>query len=130
MASVFITGTDTNVGKTFCAVALLQQMNMKGYKTFGLKPVAFVCILNDKAQLVNEDALAIQKAASIKRDYQIVNPSHFKNPLPHILQLKKRVFLFPLAALLTQLHVQFNKKRISISLKVLGGGQYQLIITN
>ncbi len=94
MASVFITGTDTNVGKTFCAVALLQQMNMEGYKTFGLKPVASGCFLNDKAQLVNEDALAIQKAASIKRDYQIVNPISFQEPIaPHIAAKKAGVSL-------------------------------------
>ncbi|MBX9586147.1 MAG: dethiobiotin synthase [Gammaproteobacteria bacterium] len=85
MANVFITGTDTNVGKTFCTVALLHQLNMKGYKTFGLKPVASGCFLNEEGQLVNEDALAIQKAASIKRGYQIINPISFQEPIaPHI----------------------------------------------
>lgn len=94
MANVFITGTDTNVGKTFCTVALLHQLKMKGYKTFGLKPVASGCFLNEEGQLVNEDALAIQKAASIKRDYQIINPISFQEPIaPHIAAKKMGVYL-------------------------------------
>ena len=36
----FITGTDTEVGKTFATVALLQTANKQGLKTLALKPVA------------------------------------------------------------------------------------------
>lgn len=94
MPNIFITGTDTNVGKTFFTVALFHQMNMKGYKTFGIKPVASGCFLNEEGRLVNVDALAIQKAASIKKDYQIINPISFHEPIaPHIAAKKMGLYL-------------------------------------
>lgn len=85
MNSVFITGTDTGVGKTHVAASLIQQYNNEGYQTFGIKPIASGCSLNAEGQLVNDDALILQKMASIKRPYNIVNPLAFKEPIaPHL----------------------------------------------
>ncbi len=78
--SIFITGTDTDVGKTSFAVALLNNLNAQGYKTFGIKPIASGCT-TEQGILVNSDALALQAAASIKREYQTVNPIAFEPPL-------------------------------------------------
>lgn len=80
----FITGTDTGIGKTYVSVALLRKFSNEGLSTFGMKPVASGCQqINGK--LYNEDALAFQKASSIKKDYKYVNPLAFEPPIaPHI----------------------------------------------
>ena len=83
--TIFITGTDTDVGKTFVSCLILRAINSLGLKTFGLKPIASGCEENNVGELVNQDALLLQCNASIKKTYEIVNPISFKNPIaPHI----------------------------------------------
>ncbi len=76
MRKIFITGTDTNIGKTYVSTRLLQKFNQQGLKTIGLKPVATGCIDG-----YNQDALLLQHHASIKLDYQLVNPFAFTPPI-------------------------------------------------
>ncbi|MBW5803098.1 dethiobiotin synthase [Coxiella endosymbiont of Ornithodoros amblus] len=80
----FITGTDTGVGKTYVSTLLLHQFNNKSFSTFGIKPIASGCCrINNK--LYNDDALALQKAASIKTTYEHVNLISLESPVaPHI----------------------------------------------
>jgi dethiobiotin synthetase len=82
--NIFITGTDTGVGKTYVSEKLLQQYKNQGLKTIGLKPIASGCeTINGK--LYNQDALILQNAATIKLDYDLVNPFAFEPPIaPHI----------------------------------------------
>jgi dethiobiotin synthetase len=77
----FITGTDTGIGKTVVAAGLLELLNAIEYKTGAMKPVAAGC---DKNQH-NEDALLLQKTASISLPYEIINPYAFMPPIaPHL----------------------------------------------
>ncbi len=81
---IFVTGTDTGIGKTTVAVRLLQHYNHLGHSTVGVKPVASGCE-KTSAGLRNEDALLLQAAASIKLPYEQVNPIAFAPPIaPHI----------------------------------------------
>lgn len=81
----FITGTDTNVGKTWATVALMRYFKGKGKSVIGLKPVASGCIANKDGWLVNEDALLLQENATVRLDYRSVNPYAFALPVsPHI----------------------------------------------
>lgn len=85
MNAIFITGTDTGVGKTYISTALLRQFNATGYTTFGIKPIATGCKKNDAGNLVNDDALALMAASSVTKDYNIVNPLAFPEPIaPHL----------------------------------------------
>jgi dethiobiotin synthetase len=80
----FITGTDTNVGKTWATVALMRYFKSQGKSVIGMKPVASGCNLKD-GLLVNDDALLLQENASIKLDYSLINPYAFELPVsPHI----------------------------------------------
>jgi len=80
----FITGTDTAVGKTLVANALIKLANDRGLSTRGLKPVAAGCYLRDGLQ-VNEDAWDLMHIASVKSDYKTVNPAALREPMaPHI----------------------------------------------
>lgn len=80
----FITGTDTNVGKTWVTVALMRYFKAKGKSVVGLKPVASGCYAKN-SKLYNDDALLLQANASFKLDYDLVNPYAFELPVsPHI----------------------------------------------
>ena len=80
----FVTGTDTEVGKTFFSVGLLKALQAKDKRTAAYKPVAAGC--NKTSQgWQNEDALALQQASSIALDYNEVNPIALAEPIaPHI----------------------------------------------
>ena len=80
----FVTGTDTEVGKTFVTEALLILLNKKGLLTAGYKPIAAGCDLTAQG-LRNQDALALQKHSSIDLSYDEVNPIAFEAPIsPHL----------------------------------------------
>jgi len=80
----FITGTDTNAGKTWATLALLRYFGNRGKSTIGMKPVASGCFLQN-GKLFNDDALLIQQHASVKAAYDLVNPYAFAEPVsPHI----------------------------------------------
>ncbi len=81
----FITGTDTEVGKTFVSCLLLDAFNAKQYKTFGMKPIASGCEADASGTLKNRDALLLQQHASLKKNYQTVNPIALEAAIaPHI----------------------------------------------
>ncbi|AHG60092.1 dethiobiotin synthase [Buchnera aphidicola] len=87
----FITGTDTNVGKTFVSSILLQKATAAGYQTAGYKPVSSGC-KKEIYSLMNNDAMILKKNSSIKLSNQEVNPISFlESAPPHILsQLQKK----------------------------------------
>lgn len=80
----FVTGTDTEVGKTVASCALLQAANRAGYRTAGYKPVASGSEMTEKG-LRNSDALALQQNSGVTLTYAEVNPYTFAEPTsPHI----------------------------------------------
>ena len=80
----FITGTDTNVGKTHVACRLINDYVAQGYKVIGMKPVAAGCELVDGAW-VNEDVLKLEAASNVKAPRSLTNPYSFKEAIaPHI----------------------------------------------
>jgi dethiobiotin synthetase len=94
----FITGTDTNVGKTWATIALMRYFKSRGESVVGMKPVASGCLMQD-GQLKNEDALLIQENASLPVDYDLINPYAYELPVsPHIAGAKNPVELDRVAA--------------------------------
>ncbi len=69
----FITGTDTGVGKTSVAVALLQAAEKRGLSTAAAKPVAAGCEAGADG-LRNDDALLLQQASTTALSYEQINP--------------------------------------------------------
>lgn len=84
--TVFITGTDTEIGKTFVSTLILKAYNAKNLTTFAMKPIASGAKKDPATgKLYNADALALQAHASIKRPYDVINPIVFSAPIaPHI----------------------------------------------
>ena len=84
MPKLFITGTDTGVGKTRIATALCQAFAAAGHRVAAMKPVASGC-LKTAAGLRNDDALALQAAMTVRAAYAEVNPYAFEPAIaPHI----------------------------------------------
>lgn len=80
----FVTGTDTEVGKTVISVGLINQLQQQGLRVVAMKPVASGCEMTAQG-LRNEDALALQAAADIKVTYEQMNPYAFAPAIaPHI----------------------------------------------
>lgn len=84
MKKFFITGTDTDVGKTHVGQILMVGFRQLGLKTLGYKPISAGCERQNGA-LVNDDALQYQTNASVKLPLSEVNPIAFEPPIaPHI----------------------------------------------
>lgn len=80
----FITGTDTEIGKTVVAGALIRQLVEKGYRVAAMKPVASGCAVTGNG-LRNDDALELIAAANVDLPYERVNPYAFEPAIaPHI----------------------------------------------
>ena len=83
-AAYFITGTDTDAGKTTVAAGLLHAARLSGLSTAAGKPVASGCIVTPQG-LRNSDALALQAECSITLSYDEVNPVAFEPAIaPHL----------------------------------------------
>ena len=84
MAGYFITGTDTGVGKTRVATALVHALKAGGRTAAGMKPVASGCRRTAEG-LRNEDAEQLIAASSIKLAYEEVNPYAYAPAIsPHL----------------------------------------------
>lgn len=88
---IFITGTDTNIGKTIISRIMLIKASKKGFLTAGYKPVATGCI-KTKNGLRNEDALFLIKDSIIKFPYKNINPFpfYYSQP-PNILSKQQKI---------------------------------------
>lgn len=84
MKPLFVTGTDTGVGKTVVAAALMHALGARRLRIAGMKPVASGCRAMPEG-LRNDDALALQRQASVRTRYIDVNPCAFAPAIaPHL----------------------------------------------
>lgn len=83
--SYFVIGTDTNVGKTYVASALVRHFAAKGYSTIGMKPIASGCMRNGNGVLLNDDVSALAAASNVPASLDLINPYRFEPAIaPHI----------------------------------------------
>lgn len=81
---VFITGTDTGVGKTLIAAALLRALAIRGVRAVGMKPVAAGCAPTAHG-LRNEDVTALAGASNVEAPIDLINPYRFEPAIaPHL----------------------------------------------
>jgi dethiobiotin synthetase len=81
---LFVTGTDTGVGKTTITLGLMQALQARGQTVTAMKPVASGCT-STPSGLVSDDALRLQASSSVDVCYERVNPYAFEPPIaPHL----------------------------------------------
>lgn len=84
MQHYFITGTDTEVGKTYSTSLLARALARQGQQVACFKPVAAGAEMID-GELRNDDATQLQAASNLPLTYRQVNPFCFEPPIaPHI----------------------------------------------
>jgi dethiobiotin synthetase len=82
--SLFVTGTDTGVGKTLVSGALLHALAKRHLRVVGMKPVAAGTVPMDGVQ-ANEDVLALRAASTCRVPPELDNPVLLADPVsPHI----------------------------------------------
>ncbi|MEO8442666.1 MAG: dethiobiotin synthase [Betaproteobacteria bacterium] len=80
----FITGTDTGVGKTLVACALLHAFARAGRRVVGMKPVAAGASRSAEG-LINDDVAQLRAASTVGCELERVNPYCFEPAIaPHI----------------------------------------------
>ena len=90
LASLFVTGTDTGVGKTRVAVGLCNAFDAAGRRVAGMKPIASGCTASPQG-LRNDDACALLAATTVRARYEDVNPYAFEPAIaPHIAAVEAR----------------------------------------
>ncbi|WP_321277189.1 dethiobiotin synthase [Thiomicrorhabdus indica] len=77
----FVTGTDTDVGKTFVAAKIAQQFAAQGLKISPRKPIASGCIVQADGSLLSEDALQLQQGAQSRESLEVICPYQFEPAL-------------------------------------------------
>lgn len=70
----FVTGTDTDVGKTFVSSLLLARARAQGLDCFAIKPISAGCSRDEAGDLISEDARCLQQYASVNLIEELVAP--------------------------------------------------------
>jgi dethiobiotin synthetase len=82
---LFITGTDTGVGKTYVAALIARSLAAAGRRVGVYKPAASGCTRDAAGRPVSDDAVALWQAAGEPDDLEHVCPQRFAAPLaPHL----------------------------------------------
>ncbi|MFA5609234.1 MAG: dethiobiotin synthase [Alcaligenes sp.] len=95
MRACFVTGTDTEIGKTLVSSALLHVLNQSGASTLGIKPIASGAE-EINGRLHNEDVNALARHSSLNAAPETLTPYLFKPAAaPHILAEQAGIELEP-----------------------------------
>lgn len=119
---IFVTGTDTAVGKTIVSAGVVRLLARQGHRVVGLKPVASGADRTPSG-LRNTDALALAAASSIALPYELTNPYCFEPAVaPHVAAAEAGVEM-PLEDLLRWYAIASNGVELAI---VEGAGGWRL----
>jgi len=69
---IFVSGTDTHIGKTYVSALILEEIRKRGVKAVGLKPVSSGS---------REDAERLWQASGGALELDVVNPVHYQTPV-------------------------------------------------
>jgi dethiobiotin synthetase len=115
----FVTGTDTEIGKTLVSAALLFALAKMGLRTAGMKPVAAGATLIDGAWH-NEDVDALMAAASVPCGAELVAPYLMRTPAaPHIVAQQEQVSIS--AAHILDCYSQLTRQADAVIVEGVGG---------
>ena len=120
----FITGTDTDVGKTVITLGLMQYLQQQGKTVAAMKPVASGCA-KTSGGLRNDDAVQLLQQSSICLDYDLVNPYAFEPAIaPHIAAAQCGVRIEP--EKIQRVYVALTEQADCVLVEGVGGWQVPL----
>ena len=125
--SVFVTGTDTGIGKTLVSAALLHALGRHYPRVVGMKPVAAGTALIGGIQ-ANDDVLALRAASTCQVPDALDNPVLLPDPLsPHIAAARAGVKIS--IAHLVDCHRQLLERADAVVVEGAGGFMVPLSAT-
>jgi dethiobiotin synthetase len=122
MKAFFVTGTDTGVGKTLVACAMLHTLRQRHARVVGMKPVAAGAVQTSDG-LASEDALALRAFSSVAVPPELDNPVLLPEPLsPHLAAQRagKRIAIDHIV------HCQRELARLTDAMVVEGAGGFHV----
>lgn len=91
MKGFFVTGTDTDVGKTLVATALIRQLVAQGQRVAAMKPIAAGAVQTEEG-LLNDDVAQLRDASNVAAPLALINPYVFAAPVaPHLAAAQQRL---------------------------------------
>lgn len=75
----YITGTDTDAGKTWVTSECLKALSAARINGIGMKPVASGCEMTSEG-LRNDDAMKLMAASALALPYRLINPISLREP--------------------------------------------------
>src|SRR5208283_504371 len=88
---IFITGTDTGVGKTVIAAGIIRSLKKKGIKAGAMKPIETGCYIRQRANgerendtLMPADGMFLREVAAMDEPVELIAPVRFVHPLAPI----------------------------------------------
>jgi len=123
MTGTFITGTDTDVGKTVVACALASWCRRQGINVGVMKPIATGARrrrVAGRMRLVSDDALALAEAAGAQDPMELINPICFEEPLAPLTAAKRRGETIRLAPVL-QAFQELGRRHDVLIVEGIGG---------
>ena len=85
---IFITGTNTEVGKTFITKNLIERIQLKGYSVSPYKPVETGC-MKKSLTLIPRDSMIYFRAVNKKIALDQINPYRFLEPISPAAAIKR-----------------------------------------
>jgi dethiobiotin synthetase len=88
---IFVTATDTGVGKTIVSAAIIRALKKAGINVGAMKPLETECVIEDGV-MVPADGSFLRNAAGMSDSIDLVTPIRYKLPLaPYTASLKEGV---------------------------------------
>ena len=87
-STIFITGTDTNVGKTLVTALLGLHLQSRGVRVGAMKPWASGCEIVD-GELVSEDAVFLRDTLKLQDDMSLICPIRYAEPLAPLVAARR-----------------------------------------
>ena len=87
--TIFVTGTDTGVGKTTVASAIAAALHRQGWKVGVLKPTETGCSSEPDGRLVPQDAAHLQYFSGCQLDLHTVCPVALREPLAPLVAARR-----------------------------------------
>ena len=120
--SYFVIGTDTDVGKTYIASALLKHFVRLGFKAVGMKPIASGCEVSSifDSALANADIFSLTSASNVEAPLNLISPYRFSPAIaPHI--AAEQVCVDMEVAVITYAYQQLTKLAEVVIVEGVGG---------
>lgn len=118
----FITGTDTEIGKTYAAGCIAHTLIQQGYTVTPHKPIASGCIKHASGTLFSEDAEFLQQACQTEQDQIQICPYQFEPPISPQTAIKQAGLSISIQDLVEACHLPTTIEEHSLHLVEGAGG--------